>query len=244
MRTIRDAAATHSIIVVLGFSERDASSVYIAQCLIDATGELRMRRRKLKPTHMERTVFGDASGASLVNVVKTDIGNVGALSCWEHVQPLLKYHTYLQHEEIHVAAWPPLEPHPGGPALWGMSAEGCQCQSQTYAIEAAAYVLHSTAVITQKGIDVMSTTGGPLMATPGGGASAVYGPDGRKLTTDLPPTEEGILYADLQLDMVLAAKSFLDVIGHYSRPDMLYLGVDEREKQKLRSHRHLAEITP
>lgn len=49
---------------------------------------------------------------------------VGALSCWEHIQPLLKYHTYLQGEEIHVSAWPPLEPHPGGPALFGMSAEG------------------------------------------------------------------------------------------------------------------------
>lgn len=58
---------------------------------------------------------------TLIEIVEA---KVGALSCWEHSQPLLKYHTYLQGEEIHVSAWPPLEPHPGGPALFGMSAEG------------------------------------------------------------------------------------------------------------------------
>jgi len=52
------------------------------------------------------------------------LGRVGALACWEHTQPLLKYHTYLQREELHIAAWPPLDPHPGGPALWSMSKEG------------------------------------------------------------------------------------------------------------------------
>jgi nitrilase len=125
METIRKAAADYKINVLLGFSENDGNSVYIAQCLINREGEIKMRRRKVKPTHMERTVFGDGSGNSLKNVVQVNgVGRVGALSCWEHTQPLLKYHTYLQREEIHVAAWPPLDPHPGGPALWSMSKEG------------------------------------------------------------------------------------------------------------------------
>ena len=124
MRAICECAAENEIVVVLGFSERDGHSLYISQCTIDEKGEIRMRRRKLKPTHMERTVFGDASGGSLVNVVSLDVGKVGALSCWEHIQPLLKYNTYQQGEEIHVASWPPVDPHPGGPALWSMSAEG------------------------------------------------------------------------------------------------------------------------
>jgi nitrilase len=125
METIRKAAADHKINVLLGFAENDGNSVYIAQCLIGREGEIKMRRRKIKPTHMERTVFGDGSGNSLKNVVQVNgVGRVGALACWEHTQPLLKYHTYLQREEIHVAAWPPLDPHPGGPALWSMSKEG------------------------------------------------------------------------------------------------------------------------
>lgn len=73
---------------------------------------------------MERTIFGDASGNSLKNVVTTGAGRrVGALACWEHKQLLLKYHTLHQREEIHYAAWPPIVPHQGGPNLWSISKE-------------------------------------------------------------------------------------------------------------------------
>ena len=57
------------------------------------------------------------------------------------------------------------------------------------------------------------------------GCSAIFGPDGRHLSEDLPETNEGIIYADLDFDVILRAKSFLDAIGHYNRPDMLWLGV-------------------
>ena len=101
MRTICAAAAEHNIAVCVGFSENDKNSLYIAQAIISATGEIQMARRKLKPTHMERTVFGDATGNSLQNVIDIEgIGRVGALACWEHTQPLLKYHSALLREDI------------------------------------------------------------------------------------------------------------------------------------------------
>jgi nitrilase len=125
MRTIQDCAAKHGIVVSLGFSENDHNSLYIAQAIIDTDGKILMKRRKLKATHMERTIFGDASGNSLMNVAATGIGRrIGALACWEHCQPLLKYHTLHQREEIHCAAWPPIVPHQGGPDLWSLSKEG------------------------------------------------------------------------------------------------------------------------
>lgn len=128
MQTIRDCAASHKIIVSLGFSENDNNSLYIAQALIDSDGQLLMTRRKLKATHMERTIFGDASGDSLMNVRPTAIGRkVGTLACWEHAQPLLKYHTMAQREEIHCSAWPPIVAHQGGPDLWSLSKEGELC---------------------------------------------------------------------------------------------------------------------
>lgn len=240
MQRICASAAEHSIAVVLGFSENQNNSLYISQATISAAGELLMTRRKLKATHLERTVFGDAGASCLHNVVGLDLGGegeraeqrkVGALSCWEHIQPLLKYHTYLQNEEIHVAAWPPLDPHPGGPALWGMSREGCLSLSQTYAVESAAYVLHSTAVITQGGIDAMQTAQCMMFNVPGGGGSCVVGPDGRVLTEAIPGDEEGIVYAELDMDSIIKTKCFVDSTGHYSRPDMLWLGVDDREKK-------------
>lgn len=69
----------------------------------------------------------------------------------------------------------------------------------------------------------------------GGGSSAIFGPDGRQLSDDLPETKEGILYADLDMSAILRAKALLDPCGHYSRPDLLYLGVDGQEKKHLRS---------
>lgn len=128
MKTIQDCAAKNGIVVSLGFSENDNNSLYIAQALIDADGSLLMKRRKLKATHMERTIFGDASGNSLMNVASTRVGKVGTLACWEHAQPLLKYHTLYQREEIHCAAWPPIVPHAGGPDLWSLSKEGMNVQ--------------------------------------------------------------------------------------------------------------------
>jgi nitrilase len=125
MSLICEAAREFKISVVLGFSENWNNSLYISQAIIDHQGAIRVMRRKLKATHMERTVFGEASGSSLENVVEVaGLGRVGALACWEHVLPLLKYHTINQHESIHVAQWPPVYSHSGGPDLWSMSKEG------------------------------------------------------------------------------------------------------------------------
>lgn len=124
MEKIRTCALENKINVVLGFSENDHGSLYIAQCLLTDNGEIKAKRRKFKATHMERTVFGDCTGDSLLNVVDTSVGRVGALSCWEHINPLLKYHTFHQRELFHVAAWPPVCHHSGGSELFSMSREG------------------------------------------------------------------------------------------------------------------------
>ena len=125
MQRIRASASQNKIAVALGFAENYNHSLYISQALIGQDGEIKMKRRKFKATHMERTLFGDASGDSLQNVADVpSVGNVGMLACWEHTQPLLKFHTFHQNEEIHVAAWPPVFAHDGSPGLWSMSREG------------------------------------------------------------------------------------------------------------------------
>lgn len=231
MTRIRQAAQENQINVSLGFSERDGDSVYIAQALIDETGQIRMARRKMKPTHMERTIFGDASGSCLAKVVNLpEVGNVGGLSCWEHIQPLLKYYTFSQGEQIHVAAWPPLDPFiEGSPGFYSMSIEGeflslsllssgltssgCRNQSQAYAIESQAFVLHCTGVITEKGLEMMGTTGSPIMGSSIVGSSAIIGPDGRILSAPKTANEQ-LVVADLDLSLVTKTKTFADASGH------------------------------
>ncbi|KAG9238193.1 carbon-nitrogen hydrolase [Amylocarpus encephaloides] len=232
MRTLQSCAATNKIVVSLGFSENDHNSLYISQAILDVTGEIVMKRRKLKATHMERTIFGDASGDSLMNVATTGIGRrVGALNCWEHAQPLLKYHTIGLREEVHCAAWPPLVPHDGGAGSFSMSSDGCLALSQVYAMESQTFVLHATQIIGERGIEKMSTKQGVIMNSPGGGASCIIGSDGRVMTRPLDPLEEGIIYEELDFDAAVFARSFLDVAGHYSRPDLPWLGADTRQRK-------------
>lgn len=62
----------------------------------------------------------------------------------------------------------------------------------------------------------------------------IIGPDGRKIAGDLGEEEEGLVIADLDMGELLKVRAMLDVHGHYSRPDLLWLGVDYREKKKVR----------
>ncbi|KAJ6189774.1 aliphatic nitrilase [Penicillium mononematosum] len=173
-------------------------------------------RRKVKPTHVERTTFGDGNGDSLKNVANTHIGRVGSLACWEHLQPLLKFNTFSQREEFHIAAWPAIFPH-SGEELWSLTQEGCRTMAQTYAMESQTWSL--------------------ALWKSRGGNSAVFGPDGLKLTEDLPPTEEGLVYADLDKSMIIASRCFADACGHYSRPDLLSLTIDDKVKMVVNSIR-------
>lgn len=236
MDRIRLAARENSIAVVFGFAERaPTDSLYISQAIVSPQGELVLKRRKIKPTHVERTLFGDGSGPDLDNVVDIDFGGnlgkvkVGTLACWEHTQPLLKYHTYSQGEAVHIAMWPPLPPHGGvaAPEHWALSAEGCLGLSQTYAVEGGKFVLHCTSVASQKAVDALQTQDTLAFHSPIGGQSCVVAPDGRRLTS---PTSESLIYADLDLTMIVTSRHLIDVVGHYSRPDLLWLGVDKNAK--------------
>lgn len=97
-------------------------------------------------------------------------------------------------------------------------------------METQSFVLHSTGVFTQRAIEMMSVQGSPFFDQAGGGGAAVFGPGGRKISQDLDTTEEGLVVADIDLGDIIPVKGFLDVVGHYSRPDLLRLVVDKREK--------------
>lgn len=102
-------------------------------------------------------------------------------------------------------------------------------------MESQSFVLHCTAVITEKGVKAMNTSGGILMSSPGGGSSAVFGPDGRRLTEPIDSTTEGLIYADLDMNQIVATKIFADATGHYSRPDLMSLNVCRKVKKMVQS---------
>ena len=60
------------------------------------------------------------------------------------------------------------------------------------------------------------------------GQSVIIDPRGEIIVG--PIEGEGILYADGSLDIVRAAKAACDIAGHYSRPDIFRLLVDDLER--------------
>ena len=102
---LQEAVKRNNLHAVIGVAEKSGGSLYMGQWHYGPDGEIISRRRKLKPTHVERSVFGEGDGSDLL-VNETSIGRVGALCCWEHMQPLTKYAMYSQNEEIHVGSWP------------------------------------------------------------------------------------------------------------------------------------------
>lgn len=218
---IRRTAQKLGIAIALGYSERIGGSLYMGQALISSTGELLKARRKLKPTHVERSVFGDGDGSDLA-VVDSEFGRLGALCCAEHIQPLTKYAMFSQHEQLHVAAWPSFSIFEGNAHLLGPEVN--TAASQQYAVEGQVFVLAPTGLIGQAAHDRFADTEAKRnLLRLGGGHARIYGPDGRSLATPLTPTEEGVIYADIDYGQILAAKNAYDPVGHYSRPDVLQL---------------------
>lgn len=218
IEAIREAAAAAGIMVVLGFSERDHGSLYMSQLIIGADGAVLVHRRKLKPTHVERALFGESDGSGL-RVIDTPLGRVGALNCWEHMQPLVKFAMYAQHEQIHVAGWPALAA-PEESALAQLSGEACLALSRAYALEGSVFVI----------VPKQMLPAGPAQAETGYSA-VVYGPDGSVVSEPLDPHTEGLVYADIDLAAASLAKVFADPVGHYGRPDVFQLTIDRSSRR-------------
>lgn len=221
MQRIMAAAADKKIAVSIGYSEMAGNSLYMAQALIDDTGTMRKARRKLKPTHVERSVFGEGDGSDL-DVQSLAFGNVGQLCCWEHLQPLSKYAMYSQDEDIHCAAWPSFSVYRG--AANALGAEVNNAASQIYAVEGGSFVVAPCAVVGDAAFEVFcDTPTKEQLLLKGGGFARIYGPDGSSLAEPLDETAEGILYADCSPALQQISKSVADPAGHYSRPDVTQL---------------------
>ena len=207
--------------VVLGTSKRDHGTLYIGQTLIAPDGEIIAHRRKLKPTYVERTIYGEGDGSDLA-VHDTAVGRLGALCCWEHLQPLTKYAMYAQHEQVHVASWPGFSLYPG--TAYALGPELNNAFSQVYAAEGQCFVIAASAVVNTDIQAIVCQTEEQRQLLPiGGGRSMIFGPDGRPLADYLPHDEEGLIIAEIDLGLIALAKAVADPVGHYARRDVTRL---------------------
>jgi predicted amidohydrolase len=207
-----ESARQAGIDVVIGVAERDVQTkgtVYCTLLFIGSEGKILGYHRKLKPTHRERTVWGEGNGQSL-RVYDRSYAKISGLNCWEHNMVLPGYTLMSEGTQVHVAAWP------------GMNTSRHMFLSRAFASQAAAYVIDVGAVLFPDHVpdeykEVALTRSYP-------GESCIIDPKGEIIAG--PAEGEAILVADCSMEQILSAKSLFDVAGHYSRPDIFHLTVN------------------
>jgi nitrilase len=227
--TLSTVASTHGVHLAVGVIERLpglASTLYCTLVLFGPGGELLSLHRKLKPTAAERLVWGEGDGSTLP-VVETPQGRIGGLICWENYMPLARMALYGKGVEIYLA------PTADARDRW-------QSTLRHIAVEGRCFVLGCNQYVTLEHyppellahpevaaeLEAMTAGRGSLLS-PGG--SSVYGPDGTLLAGPL-LGEAGVLEVELDLGLLARERLEFDVVGHYARPDVFQLTVDERPR--------------
>jgi len=208
------AAAEHSCWLVIGVIERELGTCYCTVLFFGPDGALLGKHRKLMPTALERMIWGFGDGSTLT-VVDSPWGRIGSVICWENYMPMLRMAMYSKGVSLYCA------PTADDRDTWLPS-------MQHVALEGRCFVLTACQFIRRKDFPAsvrVSLGDGPDAILMRGG-SAIVSPFGRVLAgPDF--SGETILHADLDLREIGRGKFDFDVAGHYSRPDVFKLIVNE-----------------
>jgi len=226
------AAREAGVFVVMGCCERESGrlgTLYNSLLFIDANGDVVGRHRKLIPTLGERLVHcrGDAEG---LRAFPTGLGvNVSGLMCGENSNPLATYALDAQGANVHIASWP------SHFQLGANISDIVQMVTRALAYQMKAFVINAVGVISEQMFAELPLTQAhrDYLKLQGRGSSIV-GPSGEFLAGPMGP-EEGILYADVDRDMLVSPKVVQDFAGHYNRFDLLSLSVTRSVPPALRT---------
>jgi len=216
------AARRAHVYLVMGIIERSGhpdaggGTLYCSTLYIGPEGHVLGRHRKLKPTGAERLIWGEGDGSTLT-AIRTEWGVMGGLICWENYMPLARMAMYSKGVEVYLA--PTAD-----------SREGWQATMRHIALEGRCFVLGCNQFVTKdmypadlEGLQDLANQ--PEVMCRGG--SVVVSPMGDILAGPVYDREE-TLYAELDLSEITRARYDFDVIGHYARPDVFQLIVNER----------------
>jgi nitrilase len=194
-----EAARTHGVWLVIGVIERDAGTLYCTALFLAPDGSLAGKHRKLMPTAMERLIWGFGDGSTLP-VFETGFGKIGAVICWENYMPLLRAAMYAKGIQFYCA------PTVDDRETWAVTMRHIALEGRCFVLSACQYSQAGDAPIR--------------------GGSVIVGPLGAILAGPRYDCE-CILTAELDPGEIAEGKFDLDVVGHYARPDVFQLEVNE-----------------
>lgn len=216
-----EAARRAGAWVSVGVSERDAASgtLYNTNLVFSPEGKLDAWHRKLKPTGAERCVWGDAQDRYFP-VSQTPWGPMGTLICWENYMPLARVALYQKGVTIYLA------PNTNDNPEWQHTIRHIALEGRCYVVNCAPYFCRADYPDDLSLLSKREIAGLPEVVYRGG--SCVVDPHGHYVEGAEPLWDtDGILYAELDMARVAADKWDFDAIGHYARPDVLRLEVND-----------------
>ncbi len=205
--------------LAIGVIERDSQfsqgTLYCTVLYFGPDGRLLGKHRKLKPTASERLIWGEGDGSTLT-VLDTELGRIGGLICWENYMPLARMAMYGKGVEIYLA------PTADSRDSWQATVQHIACEGRCFVLGCNQYVTRSMYPADLAGVEELATQ--PEVMCRGG--SVIISPMGEVLAGPL-FDQEGTLFADLDLGQVARSKFDFDVTGHYARPDVFRLTINE-----------------
>jgi nitrilase len=208
-------AGEHRVHLVMGVIERDGGTLYCTVLFFDSRGNYLGKHRKLMPTAAERLVWGYGDGSTLP-VFETEIGKLGAVICWENYMPMLRMTMYQKGIQLYCA------PTADQRDSWIASMQHIACEGRCYVLSCNQFARRSDypddySIGGDDDPQRILSRGGSVIVSPLGEILAGPNFDG-----------EAILTAEIDLDDIARGKYDFDVVGHYSRPDIFQLHVNER----------------
>ncbi|WP_350402736.1 carbon-nitrogen hydrolase family protein [Pseudomonas protegens] len=205
--------------LVLGVIERSGSTLYCTALYFDPQQGLSGKHRKLMPTGTERLIWGKGDGSTLP-VLDTQVGRVGAVICWENMMPLLRTAMYAQGIEVWCA------PTVDEREMWQVSMRHIAHEGRCFVVSAC----QVQASPEELGLEIANWPAQrPLIA----GGSVIVGPTGDVLAGPL-VGRAGLISAQIDTADLVRARYDYDVVGHYARPDVFELTVDQRPRPGVR----------
>jgi nitrilase len=214
-----NAARQAAAYLAVGVIERDGGTLYCTLLYLGPDGRLLGKHRKLKPTGSERLIWGEGGGSTLT-VLDTPLGRVGGLICWENYMPLARTALYERGVQLYLA------PTADARDTWQATLRHIACEGRCFVLGCNQFVTRDMYPPDLEMRDELAAQPDILCR----GGSAIVSPFGEYLAGPL-FDQEGILLADLDLAEVARGKFDLDVVGHYARPDVFRLVVNQQPAQ-------------